>query len=194
MSVFVDGVTPLNAAKLNELQNKAEKGVVNGYPSLDADGLVPVSQLPPMGGVLVQSEFTYNGTTTAPPSSGQLRMNNADQTLPTKLYIHKSTAPGVDIGSALLAVKTGDLIYVQDKDDGSQWRLYTAAANAIDQTTYVEVTVTYTKGGSALNTGQRVILAIKHPESAAAGMDLVYEGAWAAGAYQDGDIVVKDGV
>lgn len=47
--VFVDDVTPLNAANMTKLQTRDEKGAVSGYASLDATGKVPTAQLPQMG-------------------------------------------------------------------------------------------------------------------------------------------------
>jgi microcystin-dependent protein len=44
--VFADGVTPLNAANMNKLQTRDEKGQANGYAGLDGTGLVPAAQLP----------------------------------------------------------------------------------------------------------------------------------------------------
>jgi microcystin-dependent protein len=47
MSVtFVDGTTPLNAANLNTLESKSNKGQASGYAGLDATGKVPAAQLP----------------------------------------------------------------------------------------------------------------------------------------------------
>jgi hypothetical protein len=86
--VFVDNVTPLDAVNMNKLQSRDEKGAVNGYPSLGADGKVPLGQLPPVGGadlsfdgdwvagtyqdgdVVVYNGVAYlcvGGPTTAPP-------------------------------------------------------------------------------------------------------------------------------
>ena len=59
-TVWQDGVTPINAANLNKIeqaldaaeqaaadaQAKAEKGQPNGYAALGSDGLVPLAQLP----------------------------------------------------------------------------------------------------------------------------------------------------
>lgn len=45
--VYVDGTTPLNAVHMNALQQRVEKGVANGYASLNSSALVPVAQLPP---------------------------------------------------------------------------------------------------------------------------------------------------
>ena len=55
--VFVDNVTPLDAVSMNKLQTRDEKGAVNGYPSLGADGKVPLAQLPPVGG----ADLSFDG-------------------------------------------------------------------------------------------------------------------------------------
>jgi microcystin-dependent protein len=47
---FVDGTVPLNAANLNTLESKPQKGQPNGYAALDATGKVPAAQLPAAGG------------------------------------------------------------------------------------------------------------------------------------------------
>src|SRR5262245_4459861 len=92
---WADGVTPVNAANLVKLQTRDEKAVINGYPSLDSSGKVPLEQLPAMGGGgAVTGEFTFNTSTAEPPGSGQMRVNNADQTLATKAWLSYSTAPG----------------------------------------------------------------------------------------------------
>jgi len=48
-STYVDGSTPLDAAHMNALQQKVEKGLANGYASLDATTKVPIAQLPGAG-------------------------------------------------------------------------------------------------------------------------------------------------
>lgn len=42
----LDGVTSNIQTQLDAKQNTSEKGIANGYPSLDGSGLVPASQLP----------------------------------------------------------------------------------------------------------------------------------------------------
>lgn len=47
MSVtWTDGVTPLNKANMDQLEQLARKGAANGYASLDGNGIVPLAQLP----------------------------------------------------------------------------------------------------------------------------------------------------
>ena len=57
--VFVDGVTPINAVNMNKLQTRDEKGAVNGYAPLGADGKVPSAQLP--APVASGANLTYQG-------------------------------------------------------------------------------------------------------------------------------------
>jgi len=57
--VFVDGVTPINAANMNKLQTRDEKGAINGYAPLGPDGKVPGAQLPPP--VASGAALTYRG-------------------------------------------------------------------------------------------------------------------------------------
>jgi len=49
-TTYVDGTTPLDAAHMNALQQKVEKGAVSGYPGLDASGFVVV---PATGGLYI---------------------------------------------------------------------------------------------------------------------------------------------
>jgi len=61
-STYVDGTTPLDAAHMNALQQKVEKGIANGYPSLDGTGKIPSAQLPPISSV--DYAGAYNASTT----------------------------------------------------------------------------------------------------------------------------------
>jgi hypothetical protein len=56
--VWVDDITPLNAANMNKLQTRDEKAQINGYPSLDSSGRIPIAQLPESG---IGAELTYEG-------------------------------------------------------------------------------------------------------------------------------------
>jgi hypothetical protein len=56
--VWVDDVTPLDATNMNKLQTRDEKAQINGYPSLDSSGRIPIAQLPESG---IGAELTYEG-------------------------------------------------------------------------------------------------------------------------------------
>lgn len=170
---FVDGVTLLNAATLNRLDQAIDE--------LDSR---------PVGGSAF-GEWMFNATITEPPGSGQVRLNNANQTLATKVWIHNVTAPGVDAGNVLRQAKMGEQIYIQEKDNAAAWQLYDVLADAIDRTGYVEIAVAWHGGGTALP-AQRCLVQIVRTTS---GAGIEYENAWNAGvAYQAGDVVNYQGV
>jgi hypothetical protein len=105
-------------------------------------------------------EYVFNGTLTAPPSSGQLRMDTTDPTTVTRLWIHNQTATGVDSSRYQLLAKAGDVIDVQDKDDATRYANFDLSAPPVAQTGYVEYTVTFRGGAGTLPAGQRVAVGL----------------------------------
>ena len=105
-------------------------------------------------------DYLFSPTVAAPPGGGQIRLNNADQTLATNLWINSVTSPGNDAGILLRAIASGDTLIVQDKDDGTRWQEYLVNADAIDHGTWVEVPVEWKTGGSDLQP-QRVFLIVR---------------------------------
>lgn len=96
-------------------------------------------------------DYTFNPNVyVAPPLSGNIRMNNANQTLATKVWLHDMTAVNNDASNILSsAIIAGDKIVIQDKDESTRWQRYLVSAN-VDQGTYHELTVTWEAGGTAL--------------------------------------------
>lgn len=84
--------------------------------SLLSSGLVT----PPGGGIqnLIIGgntfEYTFSTTLTAPPASGEIRLNNATQNLATELFIHGTTSNGGDLQFTLVnGVDIGDLVSIR---------------------------------------------------------------------------------
>jgi hypothetical protein len=120
------------------------------------------------GGATGASEYTFNTTTTTPPASGQVRFNNATQSLATKVWIAYLTAPGNDAKQLLLySYKQGKDLYIQDKDDSSKWIVFTLTSNATDLTTYAEWSITHKANSGVPLTAQRVMLSAISASAAA---------------------------
>lgn len=95
-------------------------------------------------------DYMFNGAQyVAPPNSGNVRMNNANQTLATKIWLHDITYVNNDASNILDLIGVGDKFYIQDKDNSAQWQRYLITAIA-DMGTYHEFSVTWEAGGSAL--------------------------------------------
>lgn len=92
-------------------------------------------------------EYSFNGTTTQPPSSGQVRLNNANQTLATLMWVSHMTPEGVDVGNIASTFKAGTKVYIQDKDNSARWQQYELTADATAKGTYTEFAIEWLEGG-----------------------------------------------
>ena len=101
-------------------------------------------------------EWAFVTTYTAPPSTGQVRINNATQTAATLLWVHEVTANGLDAIGILSQLVPGHVLDMHDKDDPLKWQHYVVTAPPIDKGTYWEIPVAWLKGGNAV-TQQRIM-------------------------------------
>ena len=104
------------------------------------------------GGAAGHASFVFNATTTAPPASTQIRMNNASQTAATTLWVSKDDFNGLDVSVGLAKILPGHQIYLQDYDDASKWVKYNVTA-AVDSGVYHTFTIAYQSGPVGLPTG-----------------------------------------
>ena len=139
------------------------------------------------------SSWTYNNTTTEPPTGSQVRFNAAyPYTAVSKVWIRDLTNDGIDMHNVLLMQASGSRLYLQDKDDHSRWVQFETTAEPVAKTGYVEFEVTHVgDGGVALPEQQMEVVFASGATDAGVGMDLDYLGTYpAAPVYNDGDIVV----
>lgn len=119
---YVSGVTSAIQTQLNAKEDAANKGVANGYASLDGAGKVPVSQLP-------NSIMEYKGTWNASTNSPTL----ADGVGNTGDVYRVTVAGSQDLGSGSISFAVGDYaIY-----NGSAWEKAdtTDAVSSVNGTT-----------------------------------------------------------
>jgi hypothetical protein len=109
-------------------------------------------------------QYTFNATTTPPPASGNIRLDNATQTSATTIYLHYTNMDSINTKNYFTQkVKVGDTFYLQDRDDANKWQLYQVSAAFTDNTTYASIPVIWKSGGTALTVGR--IIAIREPAS-----------------------------
>lgn len=105
--------------------------------------------------------FDFAAATTEPPTSSQLRFDaGGDYSTVTKVWVRLLTTDGIDAYYALLSITVGSMLYVQDKNDHTQFVRLQVTAAVIDKTTYVEIPVTFVQsGGVALSNNQALAVA-----------------------------------
>ena len=84
--------------------------------------------------------WKYEVTTSAPPSVGEFRFNNAVITSATAFYIHDNNKAGTGLGEFWELVDAGDVIVGTDSTDNTNRFLVRVIAR-IDQTGYTEFTL-----------------------------------------------------
>lgn len=94
--------------------------------------------------------FDFDTTTTAGPGATALRLNNATPASATAVFINYTSKDGVDLKTRLAAGTAGDRLYIQDRANSANWRLYELTGAPVDNTTYATCNVVYRSGAGSL--------------------------------------------
>lgn len=110
-----------------------------GPPPIDPGGGGGVTALSCCG-----REWQFSTATSEPPTGQSIRLNNADKTLATKMWITKSDSP-TDSAVAFLTsgALVGRRIYFKELDDSDTNAIYTITGPIVDKGTYYEVPISY---------------------------------------------------
>lgn len=92
------------------------------------------------------TSYNAESGTTAPPSSGKVRWNNASQTLATELFLSTTDSVGNDLSNLMASWKVGDDIYLQNQSDSSQFQTWDITS-ITDNTTYFTFGVSLQSNG-----------------------------------------------
>lgn len=127
-----------------------------------------------LGFFATTGEWTYENTTTAPPSSLSFRVDNASTVgAVTKLWLNYTAKGPNNVKSFLQRLLTvGTKIYMQGRSDTTKWTEFTVSAPIIDNTTYCEIPVTVSATGASLSNGAQAWITVV----AGAGNAQVYVG------------------
>ncbi len=130
----------------------------------DGDGTLVFANngqyVPQTGGSTSNFSYKFQTSTTPPPSSGNIRYNNATQTSATLMYVHKDTDDNQDIHNFLANVKAGDRVVIMNNVDSGQyqeWRIDTIT----DVTSYVQYGITFLSNqGISFSNNQNIVLGL----------------------------------
>lgn len=115
-----------------------------------------------------------SATVDADPGQKFFRLNNATQGSSTFMYVDDIAVSGVDMRTILLALKSGDRIYVQQSNDSTRYHLFTLSADPVAATGYVKLPITASSTGADLQNNKECFasFAFTRPVSGPAGGDL----------------------
>ncbi len=108
----------------------------------------------------LSGEWQFDSTTTmADPGNGSFRVNNATIGSVTAIAISDETKPGNDAGNILAAVASGDQIYIQNLEDGSEFLVFDVTSNT-DNTGWHQIGGTVNASGSNFTDGKEFIVTV----------------------------------
>jgi hypothetical protein len=116
--------------------------------------------VPIPSGFSMRFEYQFDDKLVAPPLNSQLRLDNVNGALATKVWVHNNNADGLDVSNMLALIAPNYIIFVQDKDEPSLFQRYRALAPAANLGTYCELSVAIVESGGALKNNQRCFIMI----------------------------------
>lgn len=103
--------------------------------------------------------YSFSANQQSPPGTNQIRFNAGyPYTAVTQVYFDNVTADGQDIHVGLIRVPTGSLIYVQDKNDATQFATFQTTAFPTDQISWVQFPVVHYAHGNSIGGGQLALV------------------------------------
>lgn len=110
---------------------------------------------------LIVSMFTFSTTVSYPPASTQVRTNNANQTLATRLDVSHLNNGGTDVTQIfLLQIQAGTLILLQDRSTPANYQVYTATGPSVVSGSDLQIPVVWKSGGTAIANGRPMLFGI----------------------------------
>jgi hypothetical protein len=109
---------------------------------------------------LILDDWQFQNNVAPPTANGNIRVNNANQTLVTMLWLTRINGTNRDMTELFNMMDPGDVIRIQDENDGTRWVRYILTDNpifvgAIGATgSYAEIFVRYDSGPGTIANNQ----------------------------------------
>jgi len=107
-------------------------------------------------------DYRFSTSTTPPPASGYVALNNATASAATLLSASNTTNANNDVTLALNAITVGSTVFLQDKTDATRVYKYTVTAAPTNQGTYTNIPVSWVSSGTgaALTNNESIFVGI----------------------------------
>ncbi len=131
--------------------------------------LIGLALLTGAGTITSTSAWKFdNSTTAADPGEGKFRLNNADHTIATALYLNETSDAGVDVSLILDTIVSGDSCFIQETADASRAVLYSVSGLPTDNGAWRTIPLTFSSiGNNTIRNGNLCAVTFEHQAAAA---------------------------
>lgn len=113
----------------------------------------------PTAAVVTSGEYTFSANATmADPGSGNFRSNTGSSATATALALDQLGAGGTDVSTLFSALRLGDTVYVQDKNDSTRWARYQMTGAPTLNSGWAHLPVVVINAGAAIGGGQLCVM------------------------------------
>ncbi len=106
-----------------DLNVKALNFIGAAVTASESSGVVDVT-IASGDAVVFGAKYVFNTSTSSPPSSGELRINNADPTLATEIYVHETDRNTADASGLLDFLTLNSVLGLIDESDPTAYHFY----------------------------------------------------------------------
>ena len=150
----IDVVQQLGALEVQDegvLQNANTRALNFVGASVVASDTNGVTTVTLSGGdaIIFGAKYTFSSSTSSSPSSGELRLNNADPTLATEIYVNNTDRNSASASGLLNFLELNSVIGVLDESDSTSYHFYNLT-NQVDNGPDRTYTVSYLYGNGTI--------------------------------------------
>lgn len=129
--------------------------------STDGAGVVSFKDQVPGGGLLSVKYLFDTDTTAADPGQGNIRFNNATPASVTAIYIDAIDENALDVSNILNLITTNDRLYIQSKEDATDFLVFNVTAPITDNTGWFTITGTVQASGNLPADGEEQLVVLQ---------------------------------
>ena len=144
--------------------------------STDGAGVLSFKDQAPGGGLLSVKYLFDTATAAADPGPGNIRFNNATPSLVTAIYIDAIDENALDVSNILNLITTNDRLYIQSKEDATDFLVFNVTAPITDNTGWFTITGTVEASGNLPTNGEEQLVVLQIGGAASGGGDVFKVG------------------
>jgi hypothetical protein len=155
----------------------AADGAADQILSTDGLGVLSFKDQASGGGGLLSATYLFDTDTTAgDPGPGNVRFNNVTPASVTEIFIDAIDENAVDVTNLLSLITTGDRLYIQTKEDASEFLVFDVTAPITDNTGWFTIAGTVQASGGLPADGEPALVILQIGGSVSGGGDVFKVG------------------